>query len=1103
MDTPAATKESTADSHGDHPAEAQPVLRVRLLGEFDLRVDGSPLPPLESARAESLLAYLLLHREAPQLRQHLAFVLWPDSTEAQARTNLRHVLHNLRRALPDPDRYLEASSRTLGWRPDASVWLDVAAFAEAVARAEREAGAADGGLAALRAAVDLYAGDLLEGRYDEWLLGERERLRQRYLETLERLTALLEARGDHAEAILAAERLLRHDPLREETYRLLMRLHDLRGDRARALHVYHVCATTLERELGVEPSEASRAAYEALLPAAGQPAVVDRTAGRLGGPPLVGRAPERTRLTALWRAAEAGRAQLVLINGEPGIGKTRLVEEFRSWCVHRGAASTEARSYPAEGALAYGPVVAWLRSEALKPRLGRLDRGRLSELARLLPEILSEVPDLARPEPLPESDQRQRLFDAAARAILVSGGPLLLVADDLHWCDRETLQFLHYLLRVEPAARLLVVATARPDEIDRGHPLNDLLAGLRVLERLTEIQLERLTRPETAALAERLAGRPLAEPEVVRLHDETEGNPLFVVEALRAGWTSGQAERGWMSPRVQAAIESRLGRLSEPTRDLVGVAATIGREFTAAVLAEASEVDEEALVRGLDELWRHRIVREQGADAYDFSHDKIREVAYLGLSPVRRRRHHLHVALALERLHGHEPEAVAGQLAAHYERAGAADQAVAWYERAADAAQQLYANAEAIRLLDRGLDLLRALPATPERQARELALLTALPASLWAIEGYSSDRIAELHGRALELAEALGVEPASPLLRSLAIASLSGSQTDFAAAQRFGEQLYARGKRDGDDMLVVESDYVLGIAAFWQGSFVVARRHFEAAVERYRPEQRRMHLIRYGLDPQIICLSRLGNTLWCLGYPEAAARARTAALALADELGHPFSRSTAILFGAMLSLELGDEEALRQATASLGAEFARQLTRPTRLGTEAFAGYLDVLDGRAEAGVARIQRALDEGRGLDVAPGHRAVLTRLLLESCAVAGMPRQGLAATDRALRLANAAPFCEAEAYRLRAEFLAALGEPEEEVETAFGQALEIAHQQGATSFELRAAASLLRRRLQRGDAPGAAQARTVLAAILDRLPEQGQTPDVRRAVALLGQA
>jgi tetratricopeptide (TPR) repeat protein len=878
-----------------------------------------------------------------------------------------------------------------------------------------------------------------------------------------------------------------------------MRLHDARGDRARALHVYHVCATTLERELGVEPSAATRETYEALLSLDRQPEDAEPDGGRLGGLPLVGRGPERSRLTSLWRATERGRAQFVLVAGEPGVGKTRLVEEFRTWCVHRGAVAADARSYPAEGALAYGPVVAWLRAEGIRTRLGRLDRARLTELARLLPELLTAVPGLARPESLPEAEQRQRLFDAVVGAIAAAGAPLLLVADDIHWCDRETLHFLHYLLRVEPDARLLVAATARREEIDQRHPLHEFLTGLHALDRCTEIELDRLTRAETAALAERISGRPVAEPDVDRLYGETEGSPLFVVEAMRAGWQHQPGDGGWMSPKVQAAIAARLTQLSEPARALVDLAATIGRAFTTDVLADASETDADTLVRGLDELWRRRIVREQGANGYDFSHDKIREVAYLGLSPARRRHHHLRVARALERRYVHDPEPVSGQLAAHYERAGQIDQAIAWYRRAADAARQLHANVEAIRLLERALDLLRALPETPQRQARELTIIAALPAPLGWVDGWASDRLAAVHQRGLDLARALGIESAPPLLRSLAIASLS--RRDFATAGDFGEQLRARGEREADDVLLVEADYILGIAAFWQGRFAAARGHFEAAVDRYRPEHHRVHLLRYGLDPKVICLSRLGNTLWFLGRPEAATRARDAALALAAEIGHPFSRSTALVFAAMLALDMRDADGIRAYTALLTAELGVHETRPTQVSSEAISGYVDVLDGRLETGIARIQRSLDETREADHAPGMRAHQVRVLLAACALAGDARTGLAVADQALASGDAARLWEAETRRLRAAFRASLGAPAADVEAELERALAVARGQGAVMLELRAAAGLLRHRLDHGDDPGISQARAILTAIVDGLSEGQDSEDVREAYALLG--
>jgi len=1067
-------------------------LRIRLLGGFELRRGEAVLPPLGSARAESLLASLLLHRGEAQPRQRLAFLLWPDSGEGQARTNLRHLLHTLRRALPEAERDIEVTPRALRWRAEAPVWLDVAAFEEAAAAAERS----DGDTGEMRRAVELYAGDLLDGNDDEWLLEARERLRQRSLALLERLADRLEERGEYGEALGYAERLLRDDPLREERHRRLMRLHDARGDRARALHVYHACVALLDRELGVEPSAATREAYEALLTPAGGGGVAAGERGLVGGPPLVGRVAEWGRLTGMWRASERGRAQVVLVTGEPGVGKTRLVEELRAWCGHRGAATAEARSYPAEGALAYGPVAEWLRSAAISPRLGRLERAHQTELARLLPELPAAVPGLAPPAPLPEHDLRRRLFGALARAIVGGGGPLLLVADDLHWADRETVRFLHYLLRAEPAARLLVAATARSDQLDG---LRELRAGLHALDRLTEIEIGRLGEAETAALAERLAGRPLAGAAADRLYGETEGNPLFVVEAIRAGWRADGGATGRLSPRVQATIEARLGQVSAPASELLGLAAAVGREFTAEVLAAASGAEADALVRGLDELWRRRLVRERGADGYDFSHDKIREVAYRGLSPARRRDHHRRVAQALEQLHGDDPGVVAGQLADHYERAGAVDQAVAWYGRAADAAQRLHANSEAVRLLDRALDLLRGLPAGPGRGRRELELLTALPAPLVAVEGYGSRRLAEERRRALALARELGVEPAPPLLRSLAIASLAAG--DFAAARGAGERLRALG--EGDDVLQVEAEFVLGVAAFWQGALAPARGHFETVVERYRPAQRPIHLLRYGLDPKVICQGRLANTLWFMGRPAEAERAREAAVALAEAIGHPFSLGAAHVFSAMLALEMGDQARLGEAAAALATAGGDEDLGPTRAFGEALAGYLMVLDGRRSGGLDRIRRALEEVGAGDPAPGVGAMIARLLLAACVAAGEARAGLATAERLLTMGGGAAVFEAEGRRLRAELLAALGGPEEAIEAELERALLIAQRQGAIAFELRAATSLLRLRRERGDAAAAQDARERLAAVVARYPEPGDSHDQRAAAALLAGA
>lgn len=1032
----------------------QPVLQVRLLGDFDVRVGSTPLGSLDSGRAASLLAYLALHRDAPQPRQALAFRLWPDSTEAQALTNLRHVLHTLRRALPEAERFLDARARTLQWRTEAECWIDVAAFDAALALADTAQG--DSAVAALREAVALYRGELLAGSYDEWLQDERDRLRRRYLATLERLVAALEARGDHADALGYAERLLREDPLREDTYRALMRLHDARGDRAKALHAYHACAATLDRELGVQPSSATRAVYEALLrPETDQPPAVEAPTHAATWP-LVGRAAEWTRLTSVWRAAESGHAHLVLVTGEAGVGKTRLVDELRAWCAHRGAHTAMARSYAAEGALAYAPLVEWLRSETFAPSVTRLDRARQAMLARLLPELRARTPDLPETELLPDASVRHQLFDAAAEAILAANAPVLLVADDLQWCDRETLQFLHYLLRTRPTARLLVAATVRREELDPHDAVHELVTALRTVGRCSEIALDRLTPEESAILAERVGGSPVLTDGGARLHDETGGNPLFVIEAVRAGWTPATGG-AWTTPRVQAVIESRLAQLSPTARDLLGVAAAVGREFTAQVLAAASDCDDAGLVRALDELWRRGIVHERGADSYDFSHDKIREVTYEALSPVARRQHHLRLATELERLHADDPGTVAAQVAAHYDRAGVAETAVAWYERAALMSQQLGANNEAIRLLERALALLASRPDSAERREKELAILTALPAVIGSAEGYAAPRLDAVHVRALDLARATGVTPGAPLLRSLAVVSLTRS--DFEDARRYAGQLEALARRAGDDASRVECEYILGIAAFWQGKLEEAREHFETAVALYHPTLARHHVAAYGLDPKVVCQSRLANTLWILGETDRAVAARASALALAQELAHGHTHVVGLVFAGMLALDMRDRDGLRDHTAALERATSADTGPHTHVVAHALRGYLDILDGHASAGLARVTHVLDSADLRDPAPGTRAILARVLLEACVASGDARSGLAAADRALAMEGGIGPWEAEARRLRAEFLATLGATRAEVEAEIARARDVARRQGAKSFEERIEATATR--------------------------------------------
>ena len=403
----------------------------------------------------------------------------------------------------------------------------------------------------------------------------------------------------------------------------------------------------------------------------------------------------------------------------------------------------------------------------------------------------------------------------------------------------------------------------------------------------------------------------------------------------------------------------------------------------------------------------------------------------------------------------------------------------------------MYASVDAVRSLDRALALAATLPAGTVRDRTELELVMAALVPLAIAEGYGSPRLHDRQQRGLELARALGVEPEPALLRSLAISALSAG--DFERATQSAVRLQARGDRDADDVMLTESAYVLGVSAFWAGRLEEALHHLRAAVDRHRAEHRTTHLVRYGLDPEVVCLSRLGNTLWFLGHVSSAARARDAALALADEIVHPSTASTARWFAALLALELRDHDAVRASLEALLARPRELEVKPIQTGAQALAGYVEVLDGRWEAGLARMRAVLADLGDAEPAPGHRSCILRLLAEACAVAGDADGGLEATRLLLATRAGAGLWQAEALRLRAAFAEAAETPESGVDVDLERALTVAREQGARSLELRAAADLVRRR-------GDEAARRDLGAALAGLPEVDTTHDRREAEALL---
>ncbi len=699
--------------------------RLTLLGSFQLIQNDTPIH-LDQSRLMELVARLALQPGQPLSRQRMAYDFWPDSSEKQARTNVRNLLYKLKRAWPTYADVIKSNRRDLVWRMDAPITVDAHGFEAALGQAEPISDPTHHADALAQAAA-CYAGDLLPDLYSDWAMSERERLRGAFAACLETLIpALLDLRRPD-EALTWAKTLQRHDPLHESACRLTMTVYAALGDRAAALRTYHACATLLETELGVEPAPTTQALYDRLLnrPTAETLPLADGAPQATERPRLVGRQESWQKILAQWRQTRTGQPHLIVIWGEAGMGKTRLAEELVQWVARRGYLWASSRSYAAQGALVYAPVAEWFGSPMLRPRVEKAADLWRVELARLIPDLLAQRPDLPGPGPLAEDWQRRRFYEAMLRTLLPGEGrPVLLHLDDMQWTDSETLAALSYLMRGAEGRPLLILGTARSEEAQTNPDLAGLLTTARKSGLLTEVALAPLSFDETVELAAQTAGTALTAAQADTLYALSEGHPLFLVETVRAvAWDAlpPETDRGIsprpgqddepvapifaIPPKIQALLTRRLDQLSPSARQLAEVAAVVGREFDYHTLHGVSGLDELALVDGLDELWRHRIVREQGEAAYDFSHDRIREVAYGRISRARRRLIHRRVAQTLVAVHPTDLDDMAGRLAHHYHQAGQAEDARHHYQHAGEVALAQHALSQTEEMFSAALAL--------------------------------------------------------------------------------------------------------------------------------------------------------------------------------------------------------------------------------------------------------------------------------------------------------------------------------------------------------------------------------------------------------------
>ena len=720
--------------------QAMQQLSIRLLGRPEVLLDGQ-VTKFPTHKALALLVYLVVTGEA-HAREKLMALLWPESVTAPAQASLRNTLARLRTTLGEASRILIATPDAIGIDPRAHFELDLRAVSSAVSAIQDTTRLSSPVLH--QAAIGVYRGEFLAGfdlhdapDFDHWELVQRAQWHRQLTLVLEHLAQHHLKHHDLPEAIATARRWIQHDPLDEAAYRRLMQAYSLAGDRSAALQAYQSCTAILAAELDLEPDPATTQLAKIIRQ--GRPDVQARA--RQAPPlarsglslPLVGRVDEFAGLVAAYAAAAAGAPRAVVVSGEAGIGKTRLVSEFLDWAALQGADVLRGQTFEAGVQLSYHPIVT-----ALRQRLERENAPEdlladvwLAELSRLLPELLERYPDLGLASASVGGKAAlaaERLFEAVARlgAALSRRRPLVLFLDDWQWADPGSLDLLHYLSRTwaEKQAPILLVLTIRFEDLSTHTGLAQWLASLERAVSVTYAWLYRLTLADVRACVEAWAGFETKSAAAIstlseRLYRETEGVPFFLVETLKllVEQVGATGEEGGVDPvavlaklnagvtmpqTVRQAILARLDKFDQPARTLLAAAAVLGRNCHYAELCQVSGVDELAGLAALDALLAGQILIEtpDAQRPYDFAHARIRDVVYTEAGHSRRRVLHGRALTALE-----QAAAPPAELAYHAERAELNEKARHYLQLAGDAARDAFENTLAIDYYERALAL--------------------------------------------------------------------------------------------------------------------------------------------------------------------------------------------------------------------------------------------------------------------------------------------------------------------------------------------------------------------------------------------------------------
>jgi DNA-binding winged helix-turn-helix (wHTH) protein/predicted ATPase len=848
-------------------------------------------------------------------------------------------------------------------------------------------------------------------------------------------------------------------------------------------------------------------------------------------PYFVGRNVELTQLTQWFTTACQGTLQVGIIAGEPGIGKTALVETF----VSQVAARADVWVGHGQCIESYGVGEPYL---PLLEALGRLCRDAagatlLPVLRQYAPSWLVHLPALLPPE------EREHLAHTAsgvtptrmlwelaeALEVLTAARPLVLVLEDLHWSDRATLEWLAYMVRRRDPACLLILGTYRPVEvIVRAHPLRPLLAELQQQAQCVELVLDYLSTPAVAAyLTQRFATTALPADLPQLLHQRTSGHPLFLVamvdelvrqKFLETGDNSGGSQgavvlREVIPTSLRQYIEQHIEQLSAADQAFLEAASVAGSTFAvAAVAAGVAQAPETIEARYTALARQEQFIRASGIETwpdgtvtacYQFMHTLYHEVVYARVSAGHRVRLHQQIGLRKEAGYGVQARRIAAELAVHFARGHDAGRAVHYLHYVGENALRRGAYQEAITHLTRGLEVLARLPDTAAWTPQELTLRIALGHALIATRGYAAPEVGHTYARARALCHQGGDTP--ELVSVLyGIYGFYATRAEYMTARQLGEECLRLAQRQHDPGLrlqaLLQARCMIGITLFFLGEFVASRTHTDQAIALYVSQQ---HCPRAWQDHGVIGLIFAAWALWSLGHPDQALRRSQEALTLAREYASPRRLVWALIYAAGIHLFWREPQRAHQlAEEALALATAQGFLLLTAAGMFYQGGAL-AMQEQHEEGLARLRQGLAMYQTIEAGLG-RSLWLALLAEATGNAGQVAEGLAlvAEARAWVDSHAERFWEAELLQLQGRLLLQRASPDaHQAEACFQQALDIARRQQAKSFELRAAMRLSRLWQHQGRQ---AEAHELLFPIYNWFTEGFDTADLREAKALL---